>query len=135
MLPYIQLGEARSKSQLLLSKGKRAAKRTNWQSYLQLIGQGDLYRVAPRFANIGTRTEHAHDLYAYVSEQMATKTTAEWLELLLNADIPATPPHTLKLAAPGSASFGARILPFGATSERRSNPRDGDSGPLVGRQA
>jgi crotonobetainyl-CoA:carnitine CoA-transferase CaiB-like acyl-CoA transferase len=67
----------------------------HWQSYLQLIGQGELYKSDPRFANIGTRTEHAHDLYAYVSEQMSTKTTAEWLELLLKADIPATPLHTL----------------------------------------
>jgi crotonobetainyl-CoA:carnitine CoA-transferase CaiB-like acyl-CoA transferase len=67
----------------------------HWQAYLQLIGKGDLFRSDPRFANIGTRTDHSHDLYAYVSEQMSTKSTAEWLDLLLNADIPATPLHTL----------------------------------------
>lgn len=67
----------------------------HWQSYLKLIGREELFKSDPRFASIGSRTDHAHALYPYVSEHMLTRTTAEWLDLLLKADIPAAPLHTL----------------------------------------
>lgn len=67
----------------------------HWESFMRLIGKEAVFRSDPRFANIGTRTEHAHDLYASVSEAMLERTSAEWLEALLAADVPVTPLHTL----------------------------------------
>lgn len=67
----------------------------HWQRFMTLIGQQDVFETDPRFADIGTRTEHARDLYAYVSQAMLTRTSAEWFRTLLDADIPVSPLHTL----------------------------------------
>lgn len=67
----------------------------HWESFMRLIGQEEIFRSDPRFANIGTRTDHAHDLYAYVSQAMLERTSEEWVQALLDADIPVTPLHTL----------------------------------------
>jgi crotonobetainyl-CoA:carnitine CoA-transferase CaiB-like acyl-CoA transferase len=67
----------------------------HWEAFMGLIGREEVFRSDPRFANIGTRTDNAHDLYAYVSQAMAERTTAEWLQALLDADIPVTPLNTL----------------------------------------
>ena len=67
----------------------------HWETFMRLIGQEEKFRTDPRFATITTRTEHANDLYAYVSEAMQEKTTAEWVRLLLDNDIPVAPLHTL----------------------------------------
>lgn len=67
----------------------------HWKSFMEMIGEGETFRNDPRFANIGTRTDHAHDLYAYVSRAMLKRTSAEWVEALLDADIPVTPLHDL----------------------------------------
>jgi crotonobetainyl-CoA:carnitine CoA-transferase CaiB-like acyl-CoA transferase len=67
----------------------------HWAAFMRLIGKEDVFRSDPRFATIGTRTDHAHDLYAYVSDAMVDRTSAEWLQALLEADIPVTPLHTL----------------------------------------
>lgn len=67
----------------------------HWQTFMSLIGEEEKFRTDPRFATIGTRTDHAHELYCYVSTAMRQRTTAEWLEILLAADIPVNPLHTL----------------------------------------
>ena len=67
----------------------------HWETFMGLIGQAQLFRDDPRFATIGTRTEHAQDLYAYVSRAMLERTTAEWVRILLDSDIPVAPLHTL----------------------------------------
>jgi len=67
----------------------------HWRNFMELIGKGDVYRNDPRFANIGTRTDHAHDLYAFVSQAMLERSNAEWLEALLAADVPVMPLHDL----------------------------------------
>lgn len=67
----------------------------HWKSFMEMIGEGETFRNDPRFANIGIRTDHAHDLYAYVSRAMLKRTSAEWVEALLDADIPVTPLHDL----------------------------------------
>lgn len=67
----------------------------HWRNFMELIGKSETFRTDSRFANIGTRTDHAHDLYAYVSEAMLERTSAEWVETLLEADVPVTPLHDL----------------------------------------
>lgn len=67
----------------------------HWETFMTLIGEEELFRADPRFRTIGTRTDHAHDLYAFVSRAILTRTSAEWVETLLAADIPVTPLHSL----------------------------------------
>lgn len=69
----------------------------HWKSYLALIGQADRFVTDPRLRTLGTRNDHAAAIYALLSEAMLTRTTADWLEALRGADIPATPLHTLEL--------------------------------------
>lgn len=67
-----------------------------WQRFFELIGKPDLMRTDPRFATIGKRTEHIHELYRMVAEVMATRTSAQWIQALEAADIPVMPMHTLE---------------------------------------
>ncbi len=66
-----------------------------WQSFFELIGQAEILRNDVRFSTLGKRTEHIHILYAMVAEAMATRTTAEWTQALIEADIPTLPMHTI----------------------------------------
>jgi crotonobetainyl-CoA:carnitine CoA-transferase CaiB-like acyl-CoA transferase len=66
----------------------------HWKAFLELDGDGDLYRRDPRFCNLEERTKHIGELYAMVAERMLGRTSAEWLRLLTKADIPAAPMHT-----------------------------------------
>jgi crotonobetainyl-CoA:carnitine CoA-transferase CaiB-like acyl-CoA transferase len=67
----------------------------HWAAFMELIGEGELFRSDPRFASIGSRTDAAHELYGYVSKAMGERTTAEWVATLLAADIPVAPLHDL----------------------------------------
>ena len=62
-----------------------------WQRFLALIGQAQLFTADPRFASIGARTQHINELYAIVGQALAGKSSGEWLALLEAADIPAMP--------------------------------------------
>lgn len=64
-----------------------------WQVFLGLIGKAELFHEDPRFASIGERTRHINELYALVGKAIADKTTAEWLVLLEQADIPSIRLH------------------------------------------
>jgi crotonobetainyl-CoA:carnitine CoA-transferase CaiB-like acyl-CoA transferase len=66
----------------------------HWQAFLELEGEGDLYQRDSRFRNLEERTKHIGQLYAMVAERMLGRTSAEWLHLLAQADIPAAPMHT-----------------------------------------
>ncbi|MCY1400111.1 Formyl-coenzyme A transferase [compost metagenome] len=66
-----------------------------WRSFFQVIGRAHEFDSDPRLSTIGKRTEHIHELYQMVAEIIATRTSAEWLELLENADIPVMPMHTI----------------------------------------
>jgi len=68
----------------------------HWRAFGRLIGKPDLCDSDPRLADIGTRTKYINELYGLVAEAMATRTSAEWLRLLEDADIPAYPMHTLE---------------------------------------
>lgn len=67
----------------------------HWQSFADLIGRSKLLEEDERFTTITARTTHAQATYALIAEKMPERTTAEWLEALNGADIPATPLHTL----------------------------------------
>ncbi|SFW88657.1 CaiB/BaiF CoA transferase family protein [Amycolatopsis australiensis] len=65
----------------------------HWQRFFTAVGRADL-AADPRFAGIHGRTEHIGELYAFLAEVFATRSTGEWLELLTEADIPAIRMHT-----------------------------------------
>ncbi|HEU0201516.1 MAG TPA: CoA transferase [Burkholderiaceae bacterium] len=66
----------------------------HWKAFLTLIGQAALLESDPRFASPAARFQNIDQLYAIVAEAMLTKTSAEWLEVLAKADIPAGPLHS-----------------------------------------
>lgn len=67
----------------------------HWRAFLSLVGQPNKMEEDARFSSISSRTEHAHSVYAFMAEEMAKRTTAQWLADLKRADIPAARLHTL----------------------------------------
>jgi crotonobetainyl-CoA:carnitine CoA-transferase CaiB-like acyl-CoA transferase len=68
----------------------------HWRSFLEAVGEADRFATDPRVSTFLARTDHAAALYQEVSDAMAHRTTAEWLALFDELDIPATPLHTLE---------------------------------------
>jgi crotonobetainyl-CoA:carnitine CoA-transferase CaiB-like acyl-CoA transferase len=64
-----------------------------WEKFLGLMGQAQLFEQDPRLASIGTRTQHINDLYRLVAQAMATQSTQVWMARLNAADIPCMPMH------------------------------------------
>lgn len=67
-----------------------------WRQFLGAIGQTDAFDTDPRLANIGTRTRHITELYQWVSDEIAQRSTAELSALLAGTDIPVFPMHTFE---------------------------------------
>ncbi|MFA3878603.1 CaiB/BaiF CoA transferase family protein [Streptomyces sp. MMCC 100] len=59
----------------------------HWQRFFTLAGHPDMGRD-PRFADIHGRTQHIGLLYEFLARTFETRTTAEWVALLTEADIP-----------------------------------------------
>jgi crotonobetainyl-CoA:carnitine CoA-transferase CaiB-like acyl-CoA transferase len=58
-----------------------------WQTFFRLVGRADLLDD-PRFATLNDRTRNIEALYGELAKILATRTTAEWIELLDEAQIP-----------------------------------------------
>jgi crotonobetainyl-CoA:carnitine CoA-transferase CaiB-like acyl-CoA transferase len=58
-----------------------------WKAYFEVLGDPP-QASDPRFSNQEIRSRHYAEAYAFVAEQMKTRTTAEWIEALERADIP-----------------------------------------------
>ena len=84
----------------------------HWRSFFRALGREAELDRDPRYRSMTTRTQNIADLYRELAELLATRTTAAWLALFNEADIPAMPlnspdalvadPH---LAATGFFSF------------------------------
>ena len=66
----------------------------HWRLFFEVAGRPELVED-PRFANQPARSRNIDALYAIVGEVMPTRTTAEWLKLLEEADIPVLPMNTV----------------------------------------
>jgi crotonobetainyl-CoA:carnitine CoA-transferase CaiB-like acyl-CoA transferase len=64
-----------------------------WASFLEATGQADLPARDPRFATFAARIANIDYVYGELAGMFRGRTTAEWLELLERADVPATPMH------------------------------------------
>jgi len=67
-----------------------------WKNFFALIGRPEVIESDPRFADLGSRSHHIDELYQLVAEILATRTTAEWLVALGEADIPVMPLHSME---------------------------------------
>ncbi|WP_336334472.1 CoA transferase [Pseudomonas putida] len=59
----------------------------HWQRFFLAIGRPDM-ADDPRYGTIFGRTENIGYLYEFLADTFATKTTAQWLSILTEADIP-----------------------------------------------
>jgi crotonobetainyl-CoA:carnitine CoA-transferase CaiB-like acyl-CoA transferase len=67
----------------------------HWQAFLASCGEPDRFATDPRLVDLATRTRHIDALYAELAERFRTRSTAQWMDLLQQADIPAAPLNTL----------------------------------------
>jgi formyl-CoA transferase len=65
-----------------------------WNSFFDVSGRQDL-RTDPIFATFAGRLANIDKVYAELGRIFATKSTAEWMRLLNDADIPSMPVHDL----------------------------------------
>lgn len=79
----------------------------HWLAFFSSIGRPDLAKNA-EYSDIGRRTKHIDELYELVEQQIATRTTAEWLDDLESRGIPVSPVNRLSdlLADPHLRAVG-----------------------------
>jgi len=65
-----------------------------WTKFFTLIGRPGLMEE-PRFSSMAERTRNIDDLYELLANEVTKRSTAEWLQLLREADIPAVPVKSL----------------------------------------
>lgn len=66
-----------------------------WRTFFRLVGRDDL-AGDPDLSSIRGRTRRIDELYAIVEEELAKRTTAQWLEVLRAHDIPAMPVSSIE---------------------------------------
>ena len=78
-----------------------------WQSFFRIIGRPELIND-PRFATQEARSRDFQGAYAMVAEEMAKRSTADWIAALEAADIPVQKMNSLEdiLADPHLAAIG-----------------------------
>ena len=67
----------------------------HWRSFFKLIGREEMFDSDPRFSSQEARSRNIGEVYAFVAENMLARTSAEWLRLLKEADIPVAPLHSV----------------------------------------
>ncbi len=65
-----------------------------WLRFFSLIGRDDLC-TDPRFCDHSSRAANIDAVYEFVAEVMQTISTATWIDLLTEGDIPFAPMHTV----------------------------------------
>jgi len=60
-----------------------------WREFFRLIGRDDLYRDDQRFNSHENRSARIDEVNAFVAGEMLKRTTDDWLDALMAADIPA----------------------------------------------
>jgi crotonobetainyl-CoA:carnitine CoA-transferase CaiB-like acyl-CoA transferase len=67
-----------------------------WRAFYKLIGKSEAeFEQDQRVNTHANRARHFDELYAWVASVIVTRTSAEWLEALTMADIPAMPLNSL----------------------------------------
>ncbi len=66
-----------------------------WRSLFDAIGRTEEFLTHPWLRNHAGRAQHYPECYGMLADIMATRSTAEWLDLLQKNDIPCMPLHDL----------------------------------------
>ncbi|CAM9766776.1 unnamed protein product [Phaeothamnion confervicola] len=61
-----------------------------WKAFFAAIGQPGMFPGDARFSSQGARAANIDAVYGYLAGVLATRTTAEWLEVFARADLPAS---------------------------------------------
>ena len=69
---------------------------SHWRSFSRLVGCPDLLDTDARFATPASRTRHAEEIGAFLAAHLPARDNAEWLRVLLEADIPACPVNSIE---------------------------------------
>jgi crotonobetainyl-CoA:carnitine CoA-transferase CaiB-like acyl-CoA transferase len=67
-----------------------------WRRFFEAIGKAHLLEGDPRFKDMASRSANIDSLYDMIAEELKHRTTAEWLDLMEQNDIPCMRPHTLE---------------------------------------
>jgi crotonobetainyl-CoA:carnitine CoA-transferase CaiB-like acyl-CoA transferase len=65
-----------------------------WRRFWEAVGKPEMMRDA-RFADMTARSRHIDEVYRLAGEQLASRTTAEWIALFDTLEIPAGPVNSL----------------------------------------
>ncbi len=68
----------------------------HWRAFLTAIGDAERFDKDPRFSSHPARHANIGEVYRYLGEVLATRTTAEWLSLFQEQDIPAAPMYSIE---------------------------------------
>ena len=68
----------------------------HWRAFLTAIGQPDIFDNDPRFSTHPARHAHIAEVYRFLAEVIATRTTGEWLEIFGKGDIPVAPMYSIE---------------------------------------
>ncbi len=68
----------------------------HWERFTAAIGCAATLATDARFATFSGRMAHIDEVYAELAKTMLTRTTAEWLTLFDEADIPVMPMHSFE---------------------------------------
>jgi crotonobetainyl-CoA:carnitine CoA-transferase CaiB-like acyl-CoA transferase len=68
----------------------------HWTAFLEVAGLHEQHSRDPRFATPAARAQNIEAMLAFIADALKTRTTAEWLKLLAQADIPCGPVQTLE---------------------------------------
>lgn len=80
----------------------------HWRKFFTIAGREAELDTDPRFSDLASRTAHIGELYTVVAAEMQKRTTADWLALLADADIPVAKMNSFEdlLADPHLATTG-----------------------------
>ena len=103
--------------------------------FLRAVGREDLIDD-PRFSSVAARVKNSNDWYRLREKSIASGTTAHWLKVFAELDIPAMPCHALA-AIPDDPHLAAvklvdaRCIPRRARSGRFGRPSCSRASPCV----
>lgn len=67
-----------------------------WEGFLRAIGQESLLKTDERFATFANRSRNIDFVYGALARIFEERTTAEWMRVLEDADVPFMPMHDLQ---------------------------------------
>ncbi len=74
-----------------------ATSNKNFQIFCKLIGR-EAMATDPRFASVAARRQNKEVMNAMIAEALQTRTTAEWFELIVAAELPCGPVYNIQQA-------------------------------------